>query len=356
MIKDIEQASNSFSFSNNLTITEKMNMFYFKVIVTQNSCSVISHNHKVITKIECVVNSVWNDIIKFTEKEIEKRKDKIYDKYGNVIIGFFYCPVEKPLHINYSKFFNVDMDNNRFIISNVKSMTTKKHIDISDFCFNVDFLSVRGIGGGSVILYEKEFIDVINSFIKKEIDKVELLKYMNTHLKTFSGNSFNDIEGLVLSDGDKKYQLIINDTKDTKEYDRTQYEMLTKDFIDFWDNNENDIMNNLKLKVDYTHIINELFLHYINTTSLFRDTELSANNLIPPGNAYIGDLDYTIIDNSNVKTVCLLNETYKNVFRILYKGLKQPKKYNSHFTILTENDILKWNKMVDYIWNKKSEK
>jgi hypothetical protein len=144
--------------------------------------------------------------------------------------------------------------------------------------------------------------------------------------------------------------------KDTKEYDRTQYEMLTKDFIDFWDNNENDIMNNLKLKVDYTHIINELFLHYINTTSLFRDNELSANNLIPPGNAYIGDLDYTIIDNSNVKTVCLLNETYKNVFRILYKGLKQPKKYNSHFTILTENDVLKWNKMVDYIWNKKSEK
>ena len=80
MIKDIETASSSFSFSNNITLTEKMNMFYFKVVITPMSCNIISHNHKMITNIERIINDVWEDVINFVNKDIEPKKEYITSK------------------------------------------------------------------------------------------------------------------------------------------------------------------------------------------------------------------------------------------------------------------------------------
>lgn len=349
MIKDIEQASKSFSFSNNLILTEKMNMFYFKVIVTPTCCNIISHNHKMITNVERTINDVWENAIKFVNKEIDSKREIITKKYGNVVIGFFYCPVQKPLSIEYEKFFNTNIENNKFIISNIKSIVTKEFIDISKFCVDIKLLNVRGIGGGPIILYPNEFIDVINSYIQKEITVSEVINFMNKNMKTFSGNSFKEIEGIVLNEKGKKYQLLINDVIDKKEYDRTEYEDIIKDFIITV---KNDIFNLIKEK-DYTSIINELFLFYIKNSSLLLKKEFHSIKLIPPGQVYIGDLNYNLINNDTIKTICRVNEVYKNIYRIIYKGLKQHKKYNSHLTILKEEDILNWNKIVDCVWDNK---
>lgn len=344
MIKDIENASISFSFSNDIILTEKMNMFYFKVVITPTSCNIISHNHKMITNIERVINDVWEEVINFVNKEIEPKKEYITSKYGSVVIGFFYCPVEKPLSITYKNFFNTNIENNKFIISNIKKLDNKTFIDISYFCMDIKLLNVRGIGGGPIILYTNTFVNVINSFIKKEITKAELLSFMKNNMTTFSGNDFNDIEGIIIEEGNKKYQLIINNTIDNKEYDRNQYELVIKHFIDYYINDKN-----IKNNSDYTSYINELFLDFISKTSLFSDNILSNDKLIPPG-GYIGDLNYDLIDNPNIKTICKVNEVYKNVYRILYKGLKKTKKFNSHLVLLTEEDINKWNNIVNDIW------
>lgn len=344
MIQDIEKTSNSFSFSNNVIVTEKMNMFYFKVIITPTSCNVISHNHKVITNIERVVNDVWEEVISFVNKEIEPKKEYITSKYGNLIIGFFYCPVIKPLVISYNKFFDTNISNNKFIISNIKRIEDKKFIDISSFCLDVKMLNIRGIGGGPIITYPEKFIEMLNSFTHKEISKEEFINYMENNMVTFSGNSFNNIEGIVIEDNSKKTQLIINNTIDNKEYDRKEYEMIIKHFIDYYINQKANIVYK-----DYTSYINDIFLDFISKTTLFKTIELNANNLIPPG-GYIGDLNYKLIDNPNIKTICKVNDVYKNVYRILYKGLKKTKKFNPHLVILTEEDIQEWNKIVNSIW------
>lgn len=350
MIKDIEQASNSFSFTNNLILTEKMNMFYFKVIVTPISCNIISHNHKMITNIERVINDVWEEVFSFVDNEIEKKKEYITSKYGSVAIGFFYCPVEKPLSIKYEKFFNTDIKNNKFIISNIKRLDTKKYVDISDFCTDIKLLNIRGMGGGPKILYPNSFLSILNSFIHKDTTKEELIKYLQKNMTTFSGNDFTDIEGLVFSERGKTYQMIIKDVIDRKEYDRKEYECIIKDFISFWYNKKDN-----KLEKEYTKNINKLFLEYVNSTNIFINNIFNQEKLIPPGNNYIGELNYKLIKNDTIKTICRVNSIYKNVYRILYKGLKQYKKYNTHLVYLTEEDIKKWNNIVDIIWYKKSE-
>lgn len=353
MIKDIEQASKSFSFTNNLVLTEKMNMFYFKVVVTPISCNIISHNHKMITDVERIINDVWEDVISFVNKEIEPRKEYITSKYGNVVIGFFYCPVDKPLSIQYDKFLNTNIDNNKFIISNIKKINTKEFIDVSDFCLSTRLLNIRGIGGGPIIIYPNDFIYVLNDYIHKYISKNDLLKYINDNMETFSGNELNDIEGLIFCEKDKKYQLIINNTLDKREYDREQYELIIKDFIDFWYNKKDRVYY---INGNYTDILNDIFIDYIKKTNIFNDNNLQSERLLPPGKRYIGDLNYKLINNDNIKTICKVNDVYKNVYRILYKALKQHKKINNHLVILNDSDIAKWDKIIDDLWYKKSEK
>jgi hypothetical protein len=304
-----------------------------------------------ITDVERIINNVWEDVISFVNNEIEPRKEYITSKYGNVVIGFFYCPNEKPLLIKYDNFLNTNLDNNKFTISNIKRLDTKEFIDISNFCLDTKMLNIRGIGGGPIITYNNEFLTIINSFIKKEISKDDVIFYMKNNMNTFTGNSFNNIEGVVLSENDKKYQLSIIDTIDKKEYDRSQYELLIKDFIKIW--NEKELFKAIKIKSDshtYTNIINDLFISYIKNTSIFATTSFDKDKLIPPGNGYIGDLNYNLINNDTIKTICKVNEVYKNVYRILYKALKQHKKFNNHLVLLNNEDIEEWNKIVDLIW------
>lgn len=343
MIKDIETTSNSFSFSNNIKLAEKLNMFYFKVIITPTSCNIISHNHKMITNIERIVNDVWEEVINFVNKNIESKKEYIYSKYGNVIIGFFYCPIKKPLSIKYDNFFNTSIENNKFVISNVKKINTGEFIDISSFCKDINFLNIRGTEGGPIIYFPNSFVNILNSFIHKKTTKEEFISFLNNNMTTFSGNDFSNIEGLIIEEKGKKFQLIINNTIDTKEYDRFQYELVIKNFIDYFFNSK------VEKNKDYTLYINDLFLDFISKTNLFIDNVLDSDKLIPPG-GYIGDLNYKLIDNPNIKTICKVNDVYKNVYRILYKGLKKIKKFNHHLVLLTEEDIKKWNYIVNYIW------
>ena len=102
MIKDIRTVSDSYFF-NDITVYEKMNMFYFKVIINSSTCSILSRNHKIITETDIIINSMWKDVYNFVNINILPKQQLISSIYDSIIIGFLYCPVETPLKINYKK-------------------------------------------------------------------------------------------------------------------------------------------------------------------------------------------------------------------------------------------------------------
>ena len=55
MIKDIRELSNSYKFSENLIVSEKLDMFYFKIIINEFNITVLSHNHKIISKSDILI-------------------------------------------------------------------------------------------------------------------------------------------------------------------------------------------------------------------------------------------------------------------------------------------------------------
>lgn len=347
MIKDIRSVSDSYFFNNDIIIYEKMNMFYFKVVINSSSCTILSHNHKIINESDIIINSIWKDVYDFINLNILPKQKLISQLYDNVIIGFLYCPSECPLKINYSHFYNTLNENNKFIISNVKTLN-KNEIDITEFCKSINLLNIRGVGGGPKILYNENYLNTLNDYAHNKISLSEFITISTEHIKTYSGNDLGDIEGIIIKDNRNTYQIIINSTEDSKTYNRDEFEVLIKSFIDTWEY--------IKYEINYTsykEIICDIFLKYINSVDVLSLIS-NSDNLIPPGNHHIGDLSYELLNNKNVETLCKINDVYKNIFRILFKGLKHHKK-DSKYNSLPQEYINKWNNIVDYIITKKRD-
>lgn len=349
MIKDIQSVSDSYYFNkNNVIIYEKMNMFYFKVIINSSSCTILSHNHKIISEADIIINSMWKDVYDFVNKTLLPKQKIISDLYNSVIIGFLYCPSEKPLSIKYSKFYNIVNENNKFIINNVKDLN-KNDIDVVKFCTSTNILNVRGIGGGPLMSFDNVFLQKLNDYAHKNISLIDFKKEIKNHIKTYSLNDLDDIEGIIIKSNKNIYQIIFNSTNDTKIYNRDDFELVITNFIHVFDSIDINI-NNL---YSYKDIISEIFLKYINNSDI--NTKISnPDNLIPPGNHYIGDISYEYL-NCNILTICKLNDIYKNIFRILFNGLKHYRK-KSKYSKLNDSTILKWNNIVDLINNQLMKK
>ena len=85
-----------------VTVTEKLDLIYFKVIVTAEKIDIFTARNKPITKVDQVVNSVYKDIVEFCN---ELDREKIYETFGSCEIGFFYRPVIKTCTISYGAGF-----------------------------------------------------------------------------------------------------------------------------------------------------------------------------------------------------------------------------------------------------------
>ena len=85
-----------------ISIYEKLDMIYFKISVTRNGVfSLRRPRYLAISDIDCICNSVYKDIMTFTNDNIYPIKDRILEKFGELTIGVFYLPVHKTKMIDY---------------------------------------------------------------------------------------------------------------------------------------------------------------------------------------------------------------------------------------------------------------
>ena len=115
--------------ANECVIYEKLDTFYFNVMITMSGCTVLKSNHRIIDDVDMAVNSMYSDITAFVRSNIAPVKDKITERYGDIMVGIFYFPCEKPGRSDYT---GTNMPGS-FVIGNVKMMMTEKHIDDVDY-------------------------------------------------------------------------------------------------------------------------------------------------------------------------------------------------------------------------------
>ena len=296
--KDITDKDLAYMQTHKVTVTEKLDLIYFKVIITESDVYALTTKNKKITDVDCVVNTVYKDIVNFADTVIKSKYDEIYKEFGNCECGFFFRPVPKTRTILYEKC------DETFILGNFYT-SVKDANDIDKFS---KIINVRVL----TPICEKENICTFDN-INDSLD----IAYKMTDGLTWSGNDIENIEGIILSCGKMKYKVTVNDT--TPDIEKTIKKLyrdtILENFCHVIVNNDKseDIMKSNK---SYINKVCDLFLEYINNTNIFTKMYIEGDDLLPPNTGYIGDVDYNSLPPT-VKIVCKGNDVYKNILRIL---------------------------------------
>ena len=307
--KITDKEINIFSDKKYLGVYEILDMIYFKMRISKGIRLVINSKGKIIGDIDIIVNSIYKDIMDFCNSF---DFNSLYNKYGQITIGFFYLPVHKTKHIVYN-----NIPENTFILSDyyVENKNFRGKINFDEFVGDkFNFISGWNDNIGPYIGKVKlgEWFDK-NSDHQKLIYKI--FDNMNS-ASPVSGNDISDIEGIILKSDQKSYKLLMNDSKPKIEVESKLIyrDTLLESFIhSVPDDKRNAILDSDK---DYKDKIYDLFLEYIDNTDFFNTMWFDDDDLIPPIDGYIGDLSYDMVPPI-VAIVCRKNPIYKNVLRIL---------------------------------------
>ena len=324
-----------------ISIYEKLDMIYFKISVTRNGVfSLRRPRYLAISDIDCICNSVYKDIMTFTNDSIYPIKDRILEKFGELTIGVFYLPVHKTKMIDYDT-----MPEKTFILSDVNK--------------NVDLNEVREmIGPIKIHKTPLLFKGVLDSSLKEELldifDNKDSVSLAKSFLKTCANETFSmldisRIEGLIIKTNSKNFQIIINDTYPNidKNITKPYRDILLQNLSKLLDH---DILNELadKKYTSYLDRVTKLFKHFLNNTDIFSKYKLEASDLMPPICGYFGDLDLSKINDDEVKSACTVSKLCRNIFRIFLHTFTNSLSYDK-FKDLPETERLKLNNLIEIL-------
>lgn len=295
--KNITEKDLKYMRTHKVTVTEKLDLIYFKVLVTEEKIDIFTARNKPITKVDQVVNSVYKDIVEFCEG---LDREKIYETFGSCEIGFFYRPVIKTCTIKYYGAF-------KFVVGNLFTQDKdKNNIElIKNIIPSVDVLTPICV---------KDNISDVPEDLSNDLDNAIYF----TGGKTWSENPIYDIEGLILTCGRLNYQIIINNVepKIEKTTKKLYRDTILENFCNFVSNNDDCQRILEKKNTSYIDKVCNLFLIYIDGTNIFTKLQIEPDDLLPPNAGYIGDIDYNALPTT-VSLICKGNDTYKNILRIL---------------------------------------
>jgi hypothetical protein len=320
MIKTIDQLTDkeiSVLKNNKVDVIEMLDCMRFKVIFNEQGIIVKSAKGKIVDDVDCLVNIFYRDIMDFSLRVMAMKYDDIYNNFGECEVTLMYMPKQQFNKISYNNYHG-----NRYIFCNLytKDKTLKDERLFMDIC--------------SSIINPYPYIDTIEG-----VDSFDVRNIIKKN--TYSGNSIDDIEGVILSSGNVKCKIIVNDTTSnidpvTKKIYRDivleDFAKVIGDLLDsksFFDDND-----------DYVSCICNMFYEYVNVTELFRKVYFEPDDLLPPSLGNVGDIDVKYLP-STAKIFCY-NKLYMNILRLLLITFKTDNisKFDS-FNINVKNNLCK---------------
>lgn len=357
MIKNFSDISDDeikYLISHPIALSEKLDVTYFKIEVTSIiAIPLKTPKFNAVSDIDCIINSMYKNISDFSYSTIYKIRNELVNKYGNIRLGFFYLPVGKTKHIDYSSsvIFNnhknykngwVGLSDVYFYDKEIREKYTVLDVynDIINLGINID---------KPCIIYENyNLIDVTEESIKSSLnDPIAISTLLFPDTPTFSGLPVNEIEGYIIKCGNKQWQIKINNAepninKNTKKiYRDTILNSLVHDLLD-----KTNIINDIRnMKSSYEDKVSYVFEEFMNHTDIFSKISIDPEDLLPPIDGYIGEMCIDSLSSNNVKTICKYSETAKNILRLFLHTFTNTI-FANKFSDLSEYDRLKMNDLI----------
>ena len=275
-------------------IYEKLDAVRFKVEVRDGaSVAVLTSKGRPIQDVDAIVNMMIRSILDFSHG---LPISEIYDKFGECHMWFCYFPEKKTKTITYE-----NIEPGTFVITNFFTKDKSKKSD--------DIINYIGKAKGFPIIKVGQFKS--SEFTGDDISLTNL-----TDGKSWSGNGLGYIEGLVVDVDGNQYCIDIFDTKPKIEPSTKLIyrDTIIEDFIHVVP--EECFESEFESDHSYVESICNLFLEYVNRTNIFSTMWIEEEDVEPPIEGYIGDIDYDRLP-STVKIACKGNSVFKNVLRIL---------------------------------------
>lgn len=316
MIKDFMTICDSdikYIQNHRVTIYEKLDMIYFRVnVYPELIIPRKAPRFSAITDVDQIVNTVNKEIVDWCYEHIYPLRKEICQRFGNVEIGFFYAPVQKTRVINYtniktpwicfsdvSKSRGTEEEFENFLDNMPLSRISPINADVSTH----DITPIPGDPIGT--------IDKLMTACNTEYNGMESLK---------SILPMDISEGIVIRSGNKQWQIILNDStphviKEGKKIYRDKVlASLAKEVVA-----QTDIIEQISDDRDYISKVCTVFEAFMNTTDIFSKIKFDPEDLLPPIEGYIGDVDLEALSkyaSPSTITICKYNETAKNILRL----------------------------------------
>lgn len=319
--KDLQHLVNQ-----SIRVVEKMDMIYFRVDVNDSSCIPLRlPTFSAISDIDMMTNKVYKDIKEFTVNVIEPHRKEIYDMFGRTSIGFMYLPVAKTRYIEYTKaapgtffisFGEHKKNKSAFVtdaLANILGISNKTILKPFDTADGKIVCSEKGITPEDIMRIVHGYdnpLDVARELLVLLTGETDVDSLMPT-------KSLSESEGIIIKSRHRQYQIVINSAE--PQIDKST-KKIYRDTLLISLANESVINGNVidKIKQGSTYIENvtAIFEDYMNRSSIMSKFSFDPEDLLPPIDGYMGDVDYDAIPSETVKTICKINPVAKNIYRL----------------------------------------
>lgn len=330
MIKHLREYNrkhlNSIS-SQTVKITEKIDAPYFTIVYNEGAPTILKSNHTPLSDVDCLLNSNYE----YIRKAILRLFGNLGAPKGE--FGIWYVPNKSPWKEKYPKYAG-------------KIILARYSADINIFA--VTHLQKNGILPPPVLFEGKFTPEQIKTFESYLNGKTGDIMFLTKILKgvRYHGTPITDMDGIIIKIGAYSYQIPIKETKEPEQdKSRKMYrDVVLKDFLK-WFKTQNAEFGN---ENDYIFLMSSIFLQYIKDTDLITKYSISGEDLVPPSNGLMGDLNFDLISDSTVRTICLNDPVRKGIYRILLNTFRKPIKKKPD-DLLTETDVEEINTIVEKI-------
>ena len=342
MIKTIDQIkykSVSFikEFINNCTIEEKIDAHYINIEITSKQHITIKKaSGKIIDRIDMILNNMWGELV--TDWNFIKLINKnLFSEHIGYNISLFYFPTNKPILTEYKtdiKYLIDKITYNDNIINpdnfiNQLKLKDKFHIHIKHKLnknLNTDILNnINGDNKQNI-----NYIELFNNLIDNNNDLYAL----------------NEPEGYIFKCNKYLYQLL-NNERNKIIPEKTQYEYLLCDFMNYCQNNNySDKIQNSYVKTVCT-LFNDYIINWEEQTHNIKNN-IDINSIKSPSYNESNDISYEYIPDIITINLCKKDELYKSIFKVLLANLKNYKDYKKCI-YMNNHQVDKWNKIIKNI-------
>ena len=348
MLKDISELvkkSENFvrTFISECSIEEKIDTYYVGVdIKSRNNIAFLKSNGKVIDRNDLIINEMWQQFIN-DWTFFKSVNEEWFAQHVGYTIYMFYFPCQKPLMTKYK-------DNIRYLIDRVVYKGMKYSIEGE--MGNLNMLDKFMIRFKHRLTKNYDMDIIINELYETQTNSTITVDDVMKSIVSKDNMIWADgePEGYVLKYGKKYiYQILLNKESRVVKSEKSQYEYLLLDFINFWNDEETSSL----LDANYIKTVCNLFNSYIinrEKVSGKIEANIDVNSIQSPCLGHRFDMKYENIPDATTIALCKEKELYKNIFKILLVNLRREKDLK-HCLLLNKASVGQWNEIVKVISN-----